>query len=111
VARYEVLNYLRARSRRRLYFCDELNLALIEAQETLVEEDLEERRRALAGCMQKLRDRDKDLLEACYGQAHGIRDVARDRGRSAQSVHNSLRRIRRALFECVRRTLAQEGLA
>src|SRR5215472_639653 len=34
VARYEVLNFLRARSRDRLYFSDELSLALIEAQET-----------------------------------------------------------------------------
>ncbi len=33
VARFEVLNFLRTRSRNRLYFSDELNLALIEAQE------------------------------------------------------------------------------
>jgi RNA polymerase sigma-70 factor (ECF subfamily) len=111
VARYEVLNFLRTRSRHRLYFTDELNLALIEAQEHLEQEQLEERRDALAGCMKKLRERDKDLLEACYGRSTGIPEVARDRGRSTQSVHNSLRRIRRALFQCVRRTLAQGGVA
>ena len=66
---------------------------------------------ALAGCMKKLRERDKDLLEACYGRSAGVREVARARGRSAQSIHNSLRRIRRALFECVRRSLAQGGVA
>ena len=38
VARYEVLNFLRARSRDRLYFSDELSLALIEAQEELEQE-------------------------------------------------------------------------
>ncbi len=111
VARYEVLNFLRSRSRDRLYFSDELSLALIEAQETLEHEHLEERREALAGCMQKLRERDKTLLEACYGRSTGVREVARDRGRSPQSIHNSLRRIRRALFECVRRSLAQGGAA
>jgi RNA polymerase sigma-70 factor (ECF subfamily) len=111
VARYEVLNFLRARTRQRLYFSDELNLALIEAQESLEEERLEERRDALAGCMKKLRERDKELLEACYGRSIGIRDVALARGRSPQSVHNSLRRIRRALFECVRRSIAQGELA
>jgi RNA polymerase sigma-70 factor, ECF subfamily len=110
VARYEVLNFLRTRSRDRLYFCDELSLALIEAQEALEQEErLEERRAALAGCMKKLRVRDKDLLEACYGRSDGVRDVARVRGRSPQSVHNSLRRIRRALYQCVRRSLAQGG--
>jgi RNA polymerase sigma-70 factor, ECF subfamily len=111
IARYEVLNFLRARSRDRLYFGDELSLALIEAQEDLEQERLEDRRTALAGCMKKLRERDKELLEACYGRSTGVRDVAEARGRSAQSVHNSLRRIRRALFECVHRSLAQGGLA
>ncbi len=111
VARFEVLNFLRMRSRHRLYFSDELNLALIEAQETLEEERLEERRDALAGCMSKLRERDKDLLEACYGRSAGVRHVAQAQGRSAQSIHNSLRRIRRALFECVNRTMAHGGVA
>src|SRR5687767_4268119 len=33
VARFEVANFLRARGRQRLYFSDDLNLLLIEAQE------------------------------------------------------------------------------
>jgi RNA polymerase sigma-70 factor (ECF subfamily) len=111
VARFEVLNFLRARSRDRLYFSDELSLALIEAQQDLEQERLEERRVALASCMKKLRDRDKELLEVCYGPSTGVREVAEARGRSAQSVHNSLRRIRRALFDCVHRSLAQGGVA
>jgi RNA polymerase sigma-70 factor, ECF subfamily len=111
VARNEVRRFLRSRSRDRLYFGDELSLALIEAQETLEQERLEERRGVLAGCMKKLRERDKDLLEACYARSAGVREVALARGRSAQSVHNSLRRIRRALFECVHRSLAQGGVA
>jgi RNA polymerase sigma-70 factor (ECF subfamily) len=111
VARYEVLNYLRARSRHRLYFSDELNLALIEAQDELEAEPLLEQRDALATCMKKLRMRDQELLEACYGHCQCISEVANSWGRSTHSIHNSLRRIRRALFECVRRTLAQEEFA
>ena len=111
VARYEVMRFLRARSRDRLYFSDELSLALIEAQETLEQERLEERREALAGCMKKLRERDKDLLEACYGRTAGVREAAQASGRSSQSIHNSLRRIRRALFDCVRRSIAQGEVA
>jgi hypothetical protein len=37
-----------------------------------------------------------------------VNAVALRQGRSPQSVHNSLRRIRRALFECVRRALAAQ---
>jgi len=111
VARYEVLNYLRSRNRNRLYFSDELNLELVEAQEELENEPLAEQRDALAVCMKKLRPRDLDLLQACYGRALCISEVAGAWGRSTQSVHNSLRRIRRALFECVRRTLAHGEFA
>ncbi len=111
VARYEVLNFLRSRSRNRLYFSDELNLALIEAHESLEHEQLEDRRDALVGCMKKLRERDLELLETCYGRSVCIQEVAQAWGRSTHSIHNSLRRLRRMLFDCVRRSLAQGGLA
>jgi RNA polymerase sigma-70 factor (ECF subfamily) len=111
VARYEVLNFLRARSRNRLYFSDALNLALIESHESLEPELLDDRRDALAGCLKKLRERDQELLEACYGRSLRIPELATTWGRSTHSIHNSLRRIRRSLFECVRRSLAHEGIA
>jgi RNA polymerase sigma-70 factor, ECF subfamily len=108
VARIEVASFLRTRSRRRLYFTDELNLLLVEAQEKMTPSELEERRAALVQCMQKLRDRDRQLLDACYGEA-GVNTTATQQGRSANSVHNSLRRIRRSLFECISRTLVQDA--
>jgi RNA polymerase sigma-70 factor (ECF subfamily) len=110
VARFEVSNFLRSRNRHRLHFTDELGLMLIEAHEELEQEPLEGRKSALAECMRKLRPRDQQLLDACYERSVRIPEVARDWGRSSQSIHNSLRRIRRTLFECVNRTLAQEGL-
>jgi RNA polymerase sigma-70 factor (ECF subfamily) len=106
VARLEVSNFLRSRSRQRLYFTDELNLLLIQAQAELTANELEDRRAALVRCLQKLRERDRQLLVECYG-SRGVNAVAEQSGRSAQSVHNSLRRIRRALFECIRLTLLQ----
>src|SRR6266404_5220948 len=42
VARFEVSNFLRSRSRQRLHFSDELGLMLIDAHEELGREDLEE---------------------------------------------------------------------
>jgi RNA polymerase sigma-70 factor, ECF subfamily len=107
VARLEVANFLRGRSRQRLYFSDELNLLLIEAQEELAADELDDRRDALGRCVQKLRQRDRELLAECYGGA-GVNAVAGREGRSPQSVHNSLRRIRRALYECIERALARE---
>ena len=111
VARYEVSNFLRSRFRDRLYFSDELNLKLIEAHEEFGAESDESRLAALEGCITRLRQRDQDLLGACYGRSVRIPEIAREWGRSTQSIHNSLKRIRHALCDCVRRSLAREGLA
>lgn len=108
IARLEVANFLRSRGRQKLYFSDDLNLLLIEAQEEMSNDELEDRRDALANCVEKLRQPDRDLLAECYGDTAGVNEAAGRRGRSSQSVYNSLRRIRRALFECVARVLGQE---
>jgi RNA polymerase sigma-70 factor (ECF subfamily) len=109
VARLEVANFLRGRSRQRLYFSDDLNLMLAEAQAEVTDGELEARRDALARCAEKLRQRDRELLDECYGEPAGVSRAADRRGRSPQSVYNSLRRIRRALFECIARAMAQES--
>jgi len=88
-----------------------LNLQLIEAQADMTNEELEERRDALARCIKNLRERDRDLVAECYGDASGIHTAADRRGRSPQSIYNSLRRIRRALFECITRTLSKDAKA
>jgi len=108
IARLEVANFLRSRGRQKLYFSDDLNLLLIEAQEEMSNEEVEDRRAALAHCVEQLRQRDRELLAECYGDASGVNEAAGRRGRSSQSVYNSLRRIRRALFECVARVWGQE---
>ncbi len=109
IARLEVRNFLRGRGRQRLYFSDDLSLLLIEAQEALTSDEEEERREALAKCITKLRERDRELLMECYQDQSGVNEAAVRRGRSPQSVYNSLRRIRRALYECIARKLTQES--
>jgi RNA polymerase sigma-70 factor (ECF subfamily) len=113
VARFEVSNFIRHRGRRRLYFSDELCQMLIDAHEELDRdpEDSQRRRAALAACLKKLRQGDQELVDACYERSARIPDVAGRWGRSTQSIHNSLRRIRRTLFECVSRSLARGGVA
>ena len=107
VARFEVSNFLRSRSRKKLYFSDDLNLLLIDAHAQFSTDEVDARKSALSECVQKLRPRDRELLEACYADAARVQTVAEARGRIPQSVHNSLRRIRMALFECIQRTVAQ----
>jgi len=109
VARFEVSNFLRTRGRQKLYFTDDLNLLLIEAYDRVPKDEMEERRDALGKCVNKLRERDRELLRECYGDRAGVGTAAGKRGRSSQSVYNSLRRIRRSLYECIERTLAAQA--
>jgi RNA polymerase sigma-70 factor, ECF subfamily len=109
VARLEVANFVRARNRQRLFFHSDLNLLLVEAHEEMTDAELEDRRDALTKCVEKLSQNDRDLLTECYAHPAGVRAAAGSRSRSTHSIYNSLRRIRRALFECIERTLAAGG--
>ena len=64
---------------------------------------------ALSGCMGQLPDGDRRLVQLCYGDGLPVRQMAAELGRSPQSIHNSLRRIRTTLLECVERAMKQEG--
>lgn len=107
VARFEVMNFLRVRSRKKLYFSDQLNLQLIQCFDKEPNTEVELRKEALEKCKSSLRDRDRALVDECYGQSDGVRRVAEKLDRSSQSVHNSLKRIRTALFECIKKQLLQ----
>src|SRR5262249_20156223 len=109
MAGLEAVNFLGGRARRRLYFSDDLNLLLIEAQEEMGNTEIDDRRDALAKCVAKLRERDQELLMECYRDSGKVNEAAERRGRSPQSVFNSLRRIRRALYGCIARSLSQES--
>ena len=76
IARFEVSNFLKKRSRQRLYFSDELTLQLLETQQRRIENGAsapavttEERREILASCVQKLRISDQRLMSDCYDNA------------------------------------------
>lgn len=60
---------------------------------------------ALASCMERLPQNDRQLITLCYVEGESVSHVADAAGRSPQSVHNSLRRIRHWLLDCVRREL------
>jgi RNA polymerase sigma-70 factor, ECF subfamily len=108
VARFEVAKYRRTRQRHGRILGDDVCLLMVEAEIELERESMEERRSALMECLKALRSGDHDLLMACYGGTARVPDVAVERGRSPQSIHNTLRRIRRTLYECVRRRMARE---
>lgn len=108
VARLEAATWLRTRARDRLRFSDELAALLLDAFAALTDDETSARQDALPGCVDKLSDADRRLLTECYQSGADVAAVAARWGRSAPSVHNSLARIRRALHECIERTIARE---
>ena len=107
VARNKTLTFLRTKRRERTKFSDEVLDQLAEC-ELWSPEALDERISALARCRQKLSKIDQTLLAKCYSTAGSIRDVAEQLERPVESVYSSLSRIRRALYDCIQRSLAME---
>jgi RNA polymerase sigma-70 factor, ECF subfamily len=76
------------------------------AAETLAEGDLlEDCHLALADCMERLPERDRQLVGRCYAPGATIRAAALALGRSPDAAYKALKRIHRELFDCVEATL------
>ena len=109
-ARFKALNKIKKLGRDKTIFSD----ALIETMADEGESDLERldaERRALHGCMDKLPDPDRDLVERCYAPKASIKEVATEVGRSPNAVYKWLNKVREALFRCIRHRMASEGFS
>jgi RNA polymerase sigma-70 factor (ECF subfamily) len=110
IATYEILKFRQRRHREKLRFSDDFVDAV--SREVLERsEELEQRRHALELCLQKLRPDDRELIHRRYQPGERGKHLAADLGRPANSVYQSLGRIRRTLLECIQRRLTMEGHA
>lgn len=107
VAYYEVLKYRARQKHDRLVFSEEF-LSAVSTDTMEMSEELDSQRLALAACQEKLSERDRDLLDRRYQHGATVERVAVEVGRSTDAVYKALKRIRSALLECVRRTMAAE---
>jgi RNA polymerase sigma-70 factor (ECF subfamily) len=108
IAYFKVLDFCKKQQRSRVL----LSQAMVERiAETGVEQaaalQLDERREALYGCIEKLNSRDRDLLARRFAEGATTQSTAAQVGRSVDAVYKALARIRQALFDCVTRALNQ----
>src|SRR5262245_24173472 len=110
IAYFKVLDFYKKSQRSRVRFSQEM---LERVAETAVEQagslQLDARREALAGCLEKLSPRDRDLVARRFTEGATVQSTAVQVGRSAEALYKALAKIRQALFDCVTRSLAQEG--
>jgi RNA polymerase sigma-70 factor (ECF subfamily) len=107
ISRFEVIKY-RKKSAPRL-FLSELVMDQLAALQLEKAEYFDVRHDALTRCVEKLRPRDKQLIQRRYEQGVSVHDVANEIGRSVDAVYKSLNRIRASLLACIERTLKREG--
>ena len=82
---------------------------LLPSAEALERSDeFEQRRVALVECLAKLRPKDRDLIEQRYAPGERGKRLAEQLGRPANSVYQTLGRIRRVLMECIQRRMTEE---
>jgi RNA polymerase sigma-70 factor (ECF subfamily) len=72
---------------------------------------LDDRREALAGCVERLPPRDRELLTRRFAAGATTQSTSEQLGRSVDAVYKALAKLREALLQCVQNTLTREGHA
>jgi RNA polymerase sigma-70 factor (ECF subfamily) len=111
VAHHEVRNFLRKHAPRGRVYLSEDVLAEVAEVRLDLHDVLEARRRALRQCLDRLRPGKRELLERCYAGEDTIKTIAADLGQPPNVLYMTMKRLRRALFDCINRTLAAEGVS
>lgn len=108
IARHEVLHYWRFRRRDRLVLSDDALARLADTAISMVAE-ADSRQRALEACVEKLPERQRQLVSLFYGQRLPAEQIAATWGRTVHAVYKALKVMRRGLLDCVERRLATEA--
>lgn len=108
IASLEIMKYRQKNKRSRLFFDDDFLKTVAKSVEQLSEKS-EARKNALSKCIDKLKQRDRELIQQRYQPGTNGKSLAGKLGRPVNSVYQSLGRIRRTLLECVERQLAATG--
>lgn len=110
LARFEVMAWRTRQSRSRLVLDHDVLervAAALEAQPVEPERELA----ALEGCLQKLPERQRALVEERYQRGATVRAMAGRMGQPENALAAMLYRIRKALHDCITATLAKEESA
>ena len=104
VARFTILSHYRNQKRDRLVFDEDVIQAMVnETEEAAMAFD--DRREALARCMNKLDRRQRALLHDHYTVSRSLREIAEASGRNLSALKMTLLRIRQQLSACIEREM------
>jgi len=107
IARNKVLSFNQLASHRLVQSSD-----LLDRLHAVVSSDVkvhEHQHQFLLGCISRLSETERQLLQLRYAQESSLKEIARDTGRSIHALYKSLQRVHLKLFECVSRRLNRWG--
>jgi RNA polymerase sigma-70 factor (ECF subfamily) len=105
IARFQVLAHLRDKRRESVLIDAEVAEALAPRVES-VSEAFDDRRAALARCMQQLSDDKRELIRARYFDARPMTELAEEKEKTLDSLKVTLFRVRKSLADCIQKRLA-----
>jgi len=107
IANFQVMAYRQRRIRDRLVFDDDFMMTL-SVEASSFDETYEIRQKKLVTCMDKLPDRQRDLIQRRYSIGVSIKKMAIELKSTANSIAQALFRARNNLINCVKE-LPEEG--
>lgn len=106
IAYFQIKNYRRKQQRSALLFDSDV-MDLLAEDTTEVVDSMDERLKALQGCMQALPEKQRQLLEERYHHGVSVKDMAKRLSRSANNIGVMLFRIRTQLHECISKRIGE----
>jgi RNA polymerase sigma-70 factor, ECF subfamily len=106
IAQHKALNFQKKQARRAVFNAgvrEALMLDIADRSEPATTAGLA----ALSGCVDKLAQNDQRIVKLRYIEQIPVRQLADAMGRSPESIHNSLHRIRTGLLDCIRREISR----
>ncbi len=110
VAKYQILS-VRKRHSTRSILLSQAAMDLLHDEAEPFAEQTDSRIQALRKCVDKLSQRDYELICMRYRDEASVKSIAEQMGRSIQGIYKRIARIHDALLRCVRKAISAEELA
>lgn len=108
-AKHKILHFQQNRQRSPVrFFGEEVLSNLAEVHISRNADASQHHQELLAECVNELPPADQQVVDLCYGGEDSIKQIAEKMQRAPKTLYNTVSRIRRALFHCIRLKLTQE---
>ena len=104
VARYEILAFIRDKQREHLVFYPDVAELMMESCIPAANQ-VSKRQEALRGCLERLPERQMEILTLRYVANASMHEISKMTGRSVDGVKSLLVRIRKTLRRCIEKNL------